>query len=129
MPQSEIIKEWLNRADEDFQFASSNLEDRDKFFGQICFHFHQSAEKHFKAFIVANELKFEKIHDLRKLLNTCLRREPTLSYLREECEFLNPFYIETRYPVHWPTHYTREEASKAKTSAQKIAEKINMLLK
>jgi len=49
MPQSEIIKEWLNRADDDFQFASSNLKDRDKFFGQICFHFHQSAEKYFKA--------------------------------------------------------------------------------
>jgi len=49
--------------------------------------------------------------------------------LREECEFLNPFYVETRYPVHWPTHYTREEALKAKASAQKIAEKINMLLK
>lgn len=129
MAEPEIIEEWLIRADEDFEFASSNLKDRNQFFGQICFHFHQSAEKYLKAFIIANNLEFEKIHDLLKLLKTSQKKEPNLSCLRESCKFLNPFYVETRYPIHWPTHYTKEEAQKAKNAAQNISDTIKDLLK
>jgi len=95
MAEPEIIEEWLKRADEDFEFASSNLQDRNQFFGQICFHFHQAAEKYLKAFIIAHDLEFEKIHDLLKLLKTIQKKEPSLACLREACEFLNPFYVET----------------------------------
>jgi len=42
--------------------------------------------------------------------------------------FLNAFYIETRYPVHWPTDYSKEKALKAKESAQKVAAAIKLLL-
>ena len=129
MVEPEIIEEWLKRANEDFEFAFSNLKDRSQFFEQICFHFHQAAEKYLKAFIISNALEFEKIHDLLKLLKTSQKKEPSLSCLRDACEFLNPFYIETRYPVHWPTHYTKEEAQKAKNAAQKISETIKDLLK
>ncbi len=38
MAEPEIIEEWLKRAGEDFEFDSSNLKDRNQFFGQICFH-------------------------------------------------------------------------------------------
>ena len=129
MAEPEIIEEWLKRANEDYAFAFSNLKDRSQFFGQICFHFHQAAEKYLKAFIISHDLEFEKIHDLLKLLKTSQKKEPALSCLREACEFLNPFYIETRYPVHWPTHYTKEEAQKAKNATQKISETIKNLLK
>ena len=37
----------------------------------------------------------------------------------DDCRFLNGFYIDTRYPVHWPTQYTKEEALKAKKKAAK----------
>ncbi|MCK4291916.1 MAG: HEPN domain-containing protein [Planctomycetes bacterium] len=53
----EIAKEWIEKADEDYGFARVGIECTD-YFGQICFHFHQAAEKYLKAFIVANELKF-----------------------------------------------------------------------
>ncbi|MDI6781019.1 MAG: HEPN domain-containing protein [bacterium] len=129
MVDSGIVKEWLDKADEDFSFASSYIEDKDQFFGQICFHFQQAAEKYLKAFIVAEELGFEKIHDLLKLLKICQGKEPSLSNLREDCELLNPFYIETRYPVHWPTHYTREEALNAQKATKRIAEDIKAMLR
>lgn len=58
MVNPKIVKEWLDKADEDFGFASSYLDKEDQFFGQICFHFHQAAEKYLKTFIVANELEF-----------------------------------------------------------------------
>lgn len=64
MVDKKVIKEWLNKADEDIGFALKNLEDKSNtFYSQICFHFQQSAEKYLKAYIVAYELQFKKIHD------------------------------------------------------------------
>ena len=47
-----IVKEWVSKADEDFYFARVNLEEKKRFFAQICFHFHQAAEKYLKAYII-----------------------------------------------------------------------------
>jgi HEPN domain-containing protein len=49
MVDSALVTEWLDRADEDFEFARVNLEETQRFFAQICFHFHQVAEKFLKA--------------------------------------------------------------------------------
>lgn len=48
--------------------------------------------------------------------------------LKDECEFLTDFYIETRYPVHWPTDITKEDAEKAKFAVKKIGAFIKNLL-
>ncbi len=128
MADPKLIHEWLNKADEDFNFADANLKNGSTFYAQICFHFHQAAEKYLKAFIVAYDLELEKTHNLIYLLKVCKRKEPALSALSDECEFLNPLYIDTRYPVHWPTNYTKEKALQAKESAMKIAEAIKGLL-
>ncbi len=42
----------------------------------------------------------------------------------KECILLNTAYIETRYPVHWPTEYTRETTVEARCAAEKIAQKV-----
>jgi HEPN domain-containing protein len=90
------------------------------FYAQICFHFHQAAEKYLKAYVVANELEFRKIHDLPLLLKICSSKDSTLDRLRDACEYLNTFYVETRYPVHWPTNFSFEEAQKALKGADQI---------
>lgn len=43
----EIVKEWIKKADEDFDFAEVVLEHK-AFYPQICFHFQQAAEKYLK---------------------------------------------------------------------------------
>lgn len=129
MADPKIINEWLNKADGDFYFADANLKEGNNFYAQICFHFQQAAEKYLKAFIVAYDLEFEKIHNLVSLLKICSKKEPALSSIFDECDFLSDFYIDTRYPVHWPTEYTKEKALKAKEAALKIAETIKELLK
>ena len=48
MVDPHIIKEWISKADEDFEFARINLEEAKPFYAQICFHFHQFAEKYLK---------------------------------------------------------------------------------
>jgi len=124
MVETAIIKEWLAKAEEDFEFALVNLLEGKPFAAMICFHFHQSAEKYLKAFIVAHGLGFIKSHDLPALLKLCVVKEPSLIRLTPDCEFLNTFYIETRYPVHWPTHFTVEEAEKARLSARTVKSTI-----
>jgi len=127
MVDSQVIREWLKKADEDFEFAVSVLEDS-TFYAQICFHFHQAAEKYLKAFIVARDLEFKKIHDLPVLLKSCVVKEPGLQILLDDCKRLNRFYIDSRYPVHWPTEYTKEEALKARTATEHIRDVVKSAL-
>ncbi len=77
MAAPQVINEWLQKADEDLEFAVSIIENS-TFYAQICFHFHQAAEKYLKAFIVACDLEFKKIHDLPVLLQSCSAKEPAL---------------------------------------------------
>ena len=120
MVDDEIIREWMNKADEDFDFARINLEECKNFFTQICFHFQQAAEKYLKAYIVAHELEFRKIHELPLLLKICMSRDPSFGELREECEYLTAFYVDTRCPVHWPTNYSLQESRKALQATRRI---------
>ena len=111
MVDPQIISEWLRKADDDLGFACSVIDDS-PFYAQICFHFHQAAEKYLKSLIIAFDLEFKKIHDLPVLLKSCLVKSPGLKILMDDCRLLNGFYIDARYPVHWPTHYTKEMAFK-----------------
>lgn len=128
MVDSKIINEWMKKAEEDYEFAMSNLEAKNGFYTQVCFHFHQSAEKYLKTYILANELEFKKIHDLIELLRICREKEKDFSMLKEDCEFLNPFYIDTRYPVNWGINYSEDTAIKAKESTEKIRESVRAKL-
>ena len=68
MAEPRLINDWLKKAEEDFGFASSVLEDS-TFYAQICFHFHQAAEKFLKTFIVPRDLEFQKIHGNKSKTN------------------------------------------------------------
>jgi HEPN domain-containing protein len=43
-----------------------------------------------------------------------------LPELEQACRFLNPFYIDTRYPVHWPGAYDKSTALRAKEMVEII---------
>jgi len=83
MVDPQIAKEWLDKADEDLHFSISIIEDS-TFYAQICFHFHQAAEKYLKAVVIAFELEFKIIHDLPVLLKTCIPKQSRLSVLEED---------------------------------------------
>ena len=123
MVDQKVINEWLSKADEDYAFASSVIESS-TFYAQICFHFHQAAEKYLKTIIIALDLEFKKIHDLPVLLKSCLTKVPALESIADDCKLLNRFYIDTRYPVHWPTQYSKEEALNAKHAIDSIRNEV-----
>ena len=79
MAEVELVKKWTKKADEDFGYASLSLEEEFKYFPQICWHFQQAAEKYLKAYIVAFDLEFRKIHDLVALLKICQKKESSFS--------------------------------------------------
>lgn len=119
MVDKSIVTEWLKKADSDFQFASTALEDT-KYFSQICFLFQQAAEKYLKACIIAHELPFKKIHDLGVLLNELKEKFPQFSKLSEHADFLTGFYIEARYPDSISSPLSKETAQEAKNAASNI---------
>lgn len=128
MADPKVIDEWIKKANEDYEFAVSVIEES-SFYAQICFHFHQAAEKYLKSYIIAYDLEFKKIHDLSMLLKLCLTKKLTLKILMDDYKFLNQFYVDTQYPVHWPTNYTKEEALKAKSAAEHIRSAIKSAIK
>jgi HEPN domain-containing protein len=129
MDEKEVWREWMAKADEDFGFADSNLADaEDGYYAPICFHFHQAAEKCLKAYIVRYDLSFERVHDLVALLRICRGTDPSMSDLGNPCELLNPYYIETRYPVHWPANFDKAKAQEAKGAAETIRQYIRRAL-
>jgi HEPN domain-containing protein len=115
-----VVEEWLAKAQEDYEFARINLEAQKPFYAQICFHFQQAAEKYLKAYIVAHELEFRKIHDLTLLRKICMEKDSSFEDIRVDCEFLNTFYVDTRYPVHWPTNFSGQETGKAFQASLRI---------
>jgi HEPN domain-containing protein len=128
MRKNKIFREWLIKAEEDFGFARISLKETN-YYAQICFHFHQAAEKYLKAFIIANNLEFRPVHNLIELLNICKDKNLKIEELEEACRFLNPFYIDTRYPVHWPTQYDRKTAVNAMKSAKTIRDWVKTALR
>ena len=127
MKLPEIAKEWIEKAEEDYGFACASIESTN-YFAQVCFHFQQAAEKYLKAFIVAKKLEFRAVHNLLELLEICRQNEPDIEELEQPCRFLNPFYIDTRYPVHWPAQYDKDTAVEAKQMTEKIRDWIKKYL-
>ena len=128
MADPELVKKWIQKADEDLGYADLSLKEEFTFFPQICWHFQQAAEKYLKTYIVAFDLEFRKIHDLAALLNTCEKHHPAFSSLLESCTYLQKFYVEARYPVIWETIYSRNDTIKAQKAAYIIIEFVNKSL-
>ncbi len=113
MVDNTIIEGWLQKADEDFQYAKASLDNNLPFYSSICFHLNQAAEKYLKAYIVAKELEFQKIHDLTKLLQICIANDLEFKKLTAFINEINPFYIETRYPGFTTDFITKSETEGA----------------
>ncbi len=112
MGKEDIVKSWLEKAEEDYLHAKSDLENEDKFYSHLAFFLEQAAEKYLKAYIVKYDLNFEYTHDLLRLLEICKERDENFSQFENVCSELNPYYIDTRYPVHWPVGYKKEDIEK-----------------
>lgn len=65
----------------------------------IFFHLQQAAEKYLKALLSFNDVHYEKIHDIRRLIGLCQANSIELPNQTEKLVDLNPFAVEGRYAV------------------------------
>jgi HEPN domain-containing protein len=65
----------------------------------IFFHLQQAAEKYLKALLSFHGVHYEKIHDIRRLIELCQANSIELPNQAEALVDLNPFAVEGRYSV------------------------------
>lgn len=65
----------------------------------VLFHLQQAAEKFLKALVSNHGTHFEKIHDLRRLIDLCHECGIVLPSYVEDFMELNPFAVEGRYSL------------------------------
>ena len=115
-------KEWVNYSEKDYIAAQFLMTAANPPIEIICYHCQQSAEKLFKAFLIKNDIIPSRTHDLNLLVNECVKIENTISILKKECNRLNDFGVNTRYPNNMDLEL--EDAKIALKDAEKIKEYI-----
>jgi HEPN domain-containing protein len=95
----QIIREWLEKADEDFRSASRELQVMENpSYGVICYHAQQCIEKLLKALLIQQKQKFPRIHDLEELAGRVKYCFPELELPQDDLEWLNEKGLGARYP-------------------------------
>lgn len=126
-PIYESYRRWINFALDDLSWTKANL--KEKVWYGSCFTAQQAAEKALKAYLISRVSDIKKIHDLRAILEECIKIDPSFEQLRNECTTLNTYYAPTRYPdIVEFIHFTEEKAEEAYTLAKKIVEFIEQKL-
>ena len=124
--RKKLAREWFDSALSDYQYAEIGLKE-DQIFPQIAFQSQQVAEKLLKGFLVYNGNEPPRIHDLPKLLDVCIQINPGLEEIRDACELLTGFYIETGYPPDIPD-FTKDDIFKAFNMAKMIMDKFSTII-
>ncbi|MBA4394903.1 MAG: hypothetical protein C0407_15230 [Desulfobacca sp.] len=60
MDKSDLVREWMNKAERDIGMAELALVNKPEYTDAICFHCQQAAEKYLKAYLVFLNIRFEK---------------------------------------------------------------------
>lgn len=113
------VEEWLRKAHEDELNAGSLLKHRDGAASGVCFLSHQMAEKYLKAYLVAKQNRFPKIHPLDRLVEFCAEHDPMFFALGATAAQLDPYYTPARYPADIP-EFGWSDGERAFALAEKI---------
>jgi len=117
----EVIENWLKFARENLLFARAGMSEDFSPYHTISFLCQSSAEKYLKAFLISHGWELKKIHDLSKLLDECLEFDNSLDSLFPDCELLNDYITEGRYPGDLSfENITQKDAEEAITAAERI---------
>lgn len=124
------LEKWLKFCNEDLRAADATL--KDNVYSAVCFHAQQAAEKAIKAILLAKLGKVPRDHSVLRLAEMSGDKE-LFELHKEELEFLDMFYVPTRYPDALPGSLpeglpNKEDAGKAAFSAKKVVEFIKRRL-
>jgi HEPN domain-containing protein len=123
-----MTREWLVKADSDWQTINILIKQRKAPNDIICFHCQQYVEKLLKAFLTLKGIETPKTHDIRKLCELALSECPELLALIVESDELSDHAVDSRYPGDSPK-LDRAYARKMMKLAEKFAKILLSKLK
>lgn len=109
---SKEYKDWFIKGNEDLKVAKLIFPYSD-FTDTVGYHLHQAIEKYLKGFLLFNNYDYPSTHNLTELLKKCFKFNQDITDYYEECERINGYYIESKYPMDPPRYYPREEMIKS----------------
>lgn len=116
MDNSQLVAEWVAKAEEDFEGAQTIARRRRKFLPNLlCWTCEQCVEKYLKAFLTRHRVRFERSHDLDRLYEQCLAVDDDFRLLRAYLDAVTPCTPRLRYPGYSVT----EEQARAAFAATK----------
>lgn len=121
------IQRWLIKAERDLVTARTMLDREEPPTDIVCFHAQQCSGRALKAFLVAMERDFPKIHDLTKLLDLCIQDDPSLAALETTAADLADYALEPRYVDEWrdiPRAEAEEAVRKAASVLAQMRQKV-----
>lgn len=118
---NEYIEKWILKALEDLKLISHELSfpPEEVVTGAVCFHSQQAVEKLLKAYLILENIDFGKTHDLKYLLNLCIKQDK--DFKKVKVGDLTFYAVEVRYPDEFYIP-TIEEAKECSEIAAKIKE-------
>ncbi len=115
------VSAWVEKAEHDLVAVDAISVGSDPPWDIVVFHAQQAAEKFLKAFLVSRGHQPPKTHDLTRLLTICVADAPELASFADDCVFLSPLAVLSRYPGGEPEpDSAREDAEKGVEIARRI---------
>jgi HEPN domain-containing protein len=115
--RAKTYREWARKAEEDELSIQAVL--REGAPSTACFLAQQMAEKYLKGLLVFHGKRLPKVHDLLQLETLLLDIIPDIRSIHDDLDFLNRYYVETRYPGDYP-EFTKEEGQRAYEAALRV---------
>jgi len=112
--QSDLILDWINKADHDLGSAKIIYLHLPDYFDTIAFHCQQAVEKYIKAILVHRGIEFDRSHDLIYLLELLPEDIQVTTQQFKKAASLNGLGVQIRYP-NKIIHLTKEELEEAIT--------------
>ncbi|MBN1972235.1 MAG: HEPN domain-containing protein [Sedimentisphaerales bacterium] len=125
--RDEFVRQWLLKAEEDYNAAGSLLEHGVTFLSTVCFHSQQASEKFLKAFLTYHQIEFPKTHDIAELLDLIAPVDSKLSASLHDVIVLTNYGVNARYPGDFPD-ITISDAQEAVRMAEKVRKLVLELL-
>ncbi|MDO8303378.1 MAG: HEPN domain-containing protein [Sedimentisphaerales bacterium] len=121
-----IVQEWIVKAENDLLTASHTLKLGKKCpTDTVCFHAQQCAEKYIKSFLVGEDIKFPRTHDIEVLVSL-LPKHIHFPLTIEQQRILTEYAAAARYPGSYePIPLT--EAREAVKLARRVKKEIRRL--
>ena len=97
------VLEWIKIADDDFDSAEILNQATRKHYEIICYQCAQAIEKYLKGYLEYMDIIPEKTHNLAYLNSICIDKDNRFINIKTECDFLNKFANDIRYPHRYET--------------------------